>query len=109
CGNAALDEIDRPPGAFRVDQPALRQIVDGEVSALLPFAALHDVLKWDARGLCRRLRGPEGLVRRARNAVPFIEALVVRQPPLLAPQMPFAEMASGVAGGGKGLGNRYLP
>src|SRR5204863_6121753 len=67
------------------------------------------VLELGAGGFGGRFRRPEGLVGSARNAVPFIEALVVRQAAILAAEMPFAERPRSVSGGGKRLGDGDLP
>jgi hypothetical protein len=99
--DAAFHEIDRPAGNFGVNQPALVEIVNRNGAALFALAAFHDRLERRASGLGRRIAGPEGLVGCARNAVPLVEALVVRQSPVGTAEMPFAEMPGGTANAGQ--------
>jgi hypothetical protein len=108
-GHAALQEIDRPTGDLLIDQAALLEVVDSDVSGRLAFPAFHHVHWGNARRLRLRIVRPKGFVRRARNAVPFVEAPLVGQPFLNAAEMPLAECAGGVAGGGERIGNRHFP
>jgi hypothetical protein len=88
-GDAPLHELDRPPGDLRVDHPALVQIVHPKRAALLALAPFHDVLELCAGRFRCRVRGPQRLVGRARNAIPLVEALVVRQAPVVPPDRHF--------------------
>lgn len=106
---APFHEVNHPPGNLRVDQAALLQVIDFKLAALFAFAAFHDVLERGAHRFGRGCRRPERLVCRAWNAIPFVKSLGVRQPPLIAAQVPFAESRRCVARAGKQLGNGYLP
>jgi hypothetical protein len=108
-GDAALHEIHGPASDLGTDKAALVEIIDNEFSTALAFAALHDVHERDAQRLGRGLRRPEGLVGRARDAIPFIETLVVGQAALIAAQMPFSESGGRIAGSGKHFCDGHLP
>jgi hypothetical protein len=88
---------------------ALLEVVDDSLAALLALAALHDVLEARARSLRRGLGRPERFVGRARDAIPLVEALVVRQSPLFAAQVPLAAGRGRVAGAREQLGDRHFP
>ena len=70
---AGADEYLTKP----VDQAALVEVVLSQVAALFALAALHRVNERRAKRLRPRLRWKHGFVRRARNAVPLVEALRV--------------------------------
>jgi hypothetical protein len=62
-----------------------------------------------ARHFSRGVGRPEGFVRGARDAVPLVKPLVVRQPAVGAAEVPFAEMAGSVTGAGQQFGNGHFP
>jgi len=86
----AFHERDRPPRDFGVDQPALFEVVHFYLAAVLTLAALHELFRWhDPRRIAGRAR-PQRFIRRARDAVPLIKALIVRQTAIVAAEVPFA-------------------
>jgi hypothetical protein len=97
----ALDEVDRPPRNLRVDQAALLQVINLKFAALLTLLAFHDVLENDARRLRCHVRRCEDFIRGTRDPIPFVEALIVRQPALFTAKMPLAEMAGGITSTGE--------
>ena len=108
-GRLALHEVDRPVREFAVDEAPLFEIVDREVPGRRAFDALHHVGHRHDGGIEPRRRREHGFVRRARNAVPFVEAAVLGQPPLAVAQVPLAEAGGGVAGALQQFAQRDLP
>src|SRR4051812_24609609 len=86
----ALHEGDGALRDLGIDQPALLEVIHLQRSALLSLASFHQLLRrHDLVGVSWRA-GPKRLVGRAWNSIPFVESLVVRQPPVLAAKVPLA-------------------
>ncbi len=107
--HAAFHEVDRPTCNLSIDQATLLEVVDDNLTALFALAAFHDMHEGDARRLRTWLRWKHRLVCGARNAVPFVKTLVVRQSPLFAAEVPFAEVGGGIADTEQHFGDRHLP
>ena len=105
----SLHKVDRPARNLPVDEAPLFEIVDREVYGRRSFDALHHIGHRHDRGIESGGRREHRFVRGARDAVPFVEAPVLGQPPLAVAQVPLAEAGGGVAGALQQLPQRDLP
>ena len=108
-GRMRSNEVATATGELRIDAPTHFQVVGFAESRRLPCAALHDVRDVDHRGIETDRLGEHGFIRGAGDAVPLVEASVLRVTTLAIAQMPLTVHRRRVARTAERFGQGQFP
>ena len=109
AGRVPAHEVHGTFGQFAVDQAALGEVVFGDIARGLAGKPFHHLRHVHHRGVETGRAREHRLVAGARDAVPLVEAALVRVAPVAVAQVPFAEHAGGITGLLQYLWQRAFP